>query len=67
MLRGLLWWSTVENTPANGGDMSLIPGAEGFHVPGTPPVHHNHRAHCAPTTEPTHPRAQALQQEKPLR
>ena len=33
---------------------------------GTPAMHHNHQARCAPTTAPTHPTAQALQQEKPL-
>lgn len=57
MLRGRLWWPTVENTAANRGDVSSTPSPEGLHVPrGTP---------CTPTAEPAHPRAPALQQEKP--
>ena len=49
----------AENPPANAGDTSLIPGPVGFHM------RQGNHTHVPQLLKPKHPRARALQQEKP--
>ena len=50
----------VKNLPANAVDSGLIPDPEGSQMLATEKL-----SPCTTTTEPKHPRAQALQEEKP--
>ena len=50
----------VKNLPANAGDTDLIPDLGRSQMPTTEKL-----SPCTTTTEPEHPRAQALQEEKP--
>ena len=64
--------SLVKNLPANTGDMGSIPGPGRSHVPHSNYTHASQLlALCSRTQEPqllkpVRPRAQALQQEKPV-
>ena len=68
----------VKNPPANAGDKSSVPGLEnttGFRATkpmshnywacSLEPRNHNYWAHVLQLLKPTHPKAHAVQQEKP--
>ena len=74
--RDLLGGSVDKNLPANAGDMGLIPGPGGFHMPWNTPQplslcsrtrELQLQSPCAAATEARAPRTHAPQQKKPLR
>ena len=66
MFQDLTGGRVDKTLPANAGDMGSIPDQGRFHVNGAAkPIHHNYRTHVIQLLKLAHPRAHALQQEKP--